>query len=64
MERLLNAMGLELVLAARPLSPGNVSLDDLRADYRALTAAERVEQAMELSDFLTGVAGEAGRGRT
>jgi transcriptional regulator with XRE-family HTH domain len=62
MERLMHAMGLELVLGTRPLSAGNVSLDELRADYRDLTAAERVEQAMELSDFLTGVAEGAARG--
>lgn len=62
MERLMHAMGLQLVLETRPLSPGNVSLVDLRTDYRELTPAERVEQAMELSDFLSGVADEAGRG--
>jgi transcriptional regulator with XRE-family HTH domain len=61
MQRLLHALGLELVLDARPLSPGNVSVDELRADLRNLTAAERVEQAMELSEFLSGVAEEAGR---
>jgi transcriptional regulator with XRE-family HTH domain len=56
MRRLLHAMGLELALEPRPVSRGNVSLDDLRADYRDLTPAERVRQAMELSDFLSGVA--------
>jgi transcriptional regulator with XRE-family HTH domain len=54
-ERVMHAMGLELVLDARPLSPGNVSADDLRAD-RGRSAAERVRQAMEISDFLSGVA--------
>src|SRR5689334_14389325 len=58
MKRLLHAMGLELVLDARPLSPGNVSLEDLRADG-ARTPAERVRQAMEISDFLAGVAESA-----
>jgi transcriptional regulator with XRE-family HTH domain len=59
MQRLLAAMGEQLAFRAQPLSPGNVSVDELRADYRELTAAERVEQAMELSDFLAGVAAEA-----
>jgi transcriptional regulator with XRE-family HTH domain len=59
MQRLLAAMGEQLVFQAQSLSPGNVSVDELRADYRELTAAERVEQAMELSDFLTRVAAEA-----
>jgi transcriptional regulator with XRE-family HTH domain len=59
MERLLLAMGLSLELEARRLAPGNVSVDDLRADLRNLTPAERVEQAMELSDFLSRVAEEA-----
>lgn len=62
MERLMHALGMELVLGARPLSPGNASRDDLARDYRELTAAQRVEQAMELSEFLTGVAQEAPRG--
>ena len=60
MERLMHAMGLELVLGAQPLSPGNVRPDDLRRDYRDLTPAERVAQAMELSEFALGVAQEAG----
>jgi transcriptional regulator with XRE-family HTH domain len=57
MLRLLHAMGLELT--TRPLLHGNVSVDDLRADFRDLTPAERVEQAMELSDFLADVAERA-----
>lgn len=61
MGRLMNAMGLDLLLGTRPLSPGNISVADLRADYRGLSAAERVEQAMALSDFLTGVAEAAER---
>lgn len=63
MARLMHAMGLELTLGTRPLSPGNTSSDELRADYRDLTPAERVEQAMELSDFLAGVAENAEHGR-
>jgi transcriptional regulator with XRE-family HTH domain len=57
LRRLLHAMGLEL--STRPLSYGNVALHELRADFRDLTPAERVEQAMELSDFLLGVAERA-----
>ena len=64
MERLLHALGLELTLGARPLPAGNVSPDEVRADLRELTPAARVEQAMELSDFLAGVAEGAERGRT
>jgi transcriptional regulator with XRE-family HTH domain len=56
MQRLLHSMGLELVLDARPLTPGNASTRDLRADFLHLSPAERVEQAMELSDFLGDVA--------
>ena len=58
MKRLLHAMGLELVLGTRPLSPGNVSLADLRADANR-TPAERVREAMEISGFLSGVAESA-----
>lgn len=61
--RLLHAMGLEPVLETRPLSPGNVSLDDLHADYRELTPEERIGQAMELSDLLSAVAEAARSGR-
>jgi len=64
MERLMHAMGLELVLGTRRLSPGNVALNDLARDYRELTPAQRVEQAMELSDFLTDVSERAGHGGT
>jgi transcriptional regulator with XRE-family HTH domain len=63
MERLLHAMGLRLELRAEPLAPGNASPEELQADLRDLTPAERVEQAMELSDFLAGVATEAARER-
>ena len=49
-------MGLDLVIGTRPLSVGNASPEELRRDYLQLTPAERVQQAMELSDFLSGVA--------
>lgn len=59
--RLLHAMGHRLTVSAEPLAPGNVSAEDLRADLRELTAAERVERTMELSAFLTDVAATAHR---
>jgi len=58
MQRLVRAIGLELVLSLRPLEPGNARPEDLRADFERLTAGERTEQAMELSEFLTGLAAE------
>jgi transcriptional regulator with XRE-family HTH domain len=57
--RLLHAMGLRLRLGTEPLPHGNVRISDLRADLRELTAAERLEQAIELSTFVTGVAESA-----
>jgi transcriptional regulator with XRE-family HTH domain len=56
LERLLHAMGRRLVTDTEPLVPGNASVAQLRADFRDLSAAQRVEQAMELSAFLTRVA--------
>lgn len=58
--RLLNALGLRLQATVEPLPHGNVSAAELRRDFRELSAAERVEQVMELSDFLTEVAASAG----
>lgn len=62
--RLLNAMGLRLGASLKPLPHGNVSVVDLRRDFRELTASERVEQAIELSGFLTEVAASAAEQRT
>jgi transcriptional regulator with XRE-family HTH domain len=66
LERLLYAMGRRLNANVEPLTPGNVAVDQLRGDLAELTAVERVEQAMELSEFLTGVAvsasGKSARG--
>jgi transcriptional regulator with XRE-family HTH domain len=62
MERLIHALGLELTIETRPLSVGNASPEELRRDYRELTPTERVEQAMELSDFLAGVSESASCG--
>src|SRR5439155_7117831 len=60
-QRLVHAMGQRVVLTTEPLPPGNVSVDDLRADLRELTAAERADEAMERSEFLAGVADAARR---
>lgn len=56
LERLLHAMGRRLVADTEPLEPGNASVAQLQADFRELSAAARLEQAMELSAFLTRVA--------
>ena len=61
LERLLHAMGRRLVVGTEPLPTGNASRSQLRADLRDLSVAQRVEQAMELSTFLTGLAAEARR---
>jgi len=61
LERLLHAMGRRLTLSTEPLAPGNVSPRALRADFRSLTAVQRVEQASALSTFLTEVAATASR---
>ena len=53
LRRLFNAMGVDLQLGVAPLSPGNVAARDLRSDLRELTPEERVDQAMQLSEFLT-----------
>lgn len=54
--RLLQAMGEQLELTARPLPRANESTRELRADYEQLTPGERVAQAAELSYVLTGLA--------
>lgn len=61
LNRILHAMGQRLRLDVEPLPHGNVTAHELRSDFRALTAGERVERAMELSAFLTGTAASAHR---
>lgn len=67
LQRLLYAMGKRLNVSVEPLMHGNAAVGRLRSDLAELTAAERVDQAMELSEFLTGVAvstsGMPARGR-
>ena len=58
-QRLVHATGHKLDVALSPLPSGNVPVEQLRRDLTGLTPAERVEQAVELSEFLTGVAAAA-----
>ena len=60
LERLFAAMGQRLTLSAEPLPHGNVSARALRAGLAASTPEERVEEALELSAFLTDVAAADG----
>lgn len=64
MTRLFAALGLRVSLDLEPLEHGNVSADRLRQDWRGLSAAQRVDEAIELSEFLTGVAASAAEART
>ena len=59
LERLLHSMGLRLELDVVDLSTGNEDPAVLRADFATSTPEARVEQAMVLSSFLTGVAADA-----
>lgn len=63
LERLLHAMGLGLRLETEPLSPGNASAQQLRADFHELSAHERLYEAMQLSEYLTGLAAAAAQQR-
>ena len=60
--RLMHAMGLELELSAKRLSSGNAAAAELQSDLAKLTPSERIAQAMELSEFLTGVSVRAREG--
>jgi transcriptional regulator with XRE-family HTH domain len=55
-ERLLHAMGLHLRLSVEPVPIGNTTADELRRDFLASTSQQRLEDAMVLSAFLTGLA--------
>jgi transcriptional regulator with XRE-family HTH domain len=59
LDRLFHAMGYRLSLDVEPLPHGNASTRDLHADLRGRTPEERVADAMELSEFLSGVAAAA-----
>ena len=58
--RLLEAMGMRLELRAVPGPRDNRSDAELRADFRELTATERIAQTSALSRTLTGIASGAG----
>jgi transcriptional regulator with XRE-family HTH domain len=59
--RLLAAMGERLELRAIPGARDNRTDDELRADFRELSATERIAQTSALSRTLTGIAsGEEG----
>lgn len=58
--RLLEAMGMRLELRAVPGPRDNRSDAELRADFRELTATERIAQTSAVSRTLTGIASGAG----
>lgn len=64
LQRLLRAMGLQLTAGVEPLSAGNADLGRLRASLRDSSPQERVEEAMDLSAFLTQLAVDANRETT
>jgi transcriptional regulator with XRE-family HTH domain len=59
LNRLLSAMGLRLQASLQPLPHGNMTPVELRRDYTQLSPEQRLEQAMELSGFLSEVAASA-----
>jgi transcriptional regulator with XRE-family HTH domain len=63
LQRLVHATGHRLDIGLVPLEPGNTLVYRLRSDLNHLTPAERIDQAMELSEFLTGVAAGGRRSR-
>lgn len=61
LQRLMRAMGEQLVINSKPSPHGNLSTEDLRRQLRQTSSGERVAEAIELSRLLTGIA--AGRHR-
>jgi transcriptional regulator with XRE-family HTH domain len=59
LERLLAAMGLRLLAQIEEVSTGNRGPGELRREFLASTPEQRIDEAMTLSAFLTGIAGEA-----
>ncbi len=59
LERLFNAMGRRLCLSVARVALGNVSADELRKEFLASSPEQRLEEAMTLSTFTTGVAAAA-----
>jgi transcriptional regulator with XRE-family HTH domain len=60
LERLFAAMGLRLRLQIEKVLPGNTAPDELRQEFLDSTPEQRIEEAMTISAFLTGVAAESG----
>ena len=60
LERLLAAMGLRLRPQIDHVSTGNRGPGELRREFLASTSEQRIDEAMTLSAFLTGIAGEGG----
>ena len=60
LERLLAAIGLRLMPQIEAVSTGNMGSAALRREYLASTPEQRIDEAMTLSAFLTGIAAEAG----
>jgi predicted transcriptional regulator len=57
--RIIHAAGQRLVISLEPLPHGNERRTDLRRALLDRSADDRVTQAMEISEFLTGVAATA-----
>lgn len=60
--RLFGAMGQRLELSVQPLSHGNAIRSELQASWQERSAQQRVDEAVELSMFLTQVAADSARG--
>lgn len=61
LERILGCMGEQLRLETQPFPHGNRTTDELRADLRDVSAADRIRQAVELSRSLGGIASRGAR---
>lgn len=55
LQRLMHAMGMRVSMEAEPLDPGNSDPRQLRADFRTSKPEDRVQEAIRLSEFLTGL---------
>lgn len=62
LRRIASAAGMRIVGTVEPLDPGNSDPRELHADLNRTTPADRVREAIELSEFLTGLAAGARRG--
>jgi transcriptional regulator with XRE-family HTH domain len=60
LERLFGAMGRQVRLLVEKVPTGNVESAELRREFLASTAEQRIDEAFALSTFLTGLAAESG----